>query len=73
MNDLESDDDILELPKERIKPNEAVEIFNKALQWAEDEMICQSDISVLRKLKEKAVRSLLQKKKTQKQMTDFFH
>lgn len=73
MNHLESDDDALELPKERIKPTEAVEVFTKALQWAEDEMICQSDISVLRNLKEKAVRSLVQKNKTQKQMTDFFH
>lgn len=74
ISDEESDGGgILEVPNEKIKPNEAVEIFNKALEWAEGEMICQNDISVLRRLREKAVHSLLEKNKTQKRMTDFFH
>lgn len=74
ISDEESDDDgVLELPKEKIKPNEAISIFNKALEWAEGELVSQNDISVLRRLREKAVRMLLEKKKMQKQMTDFFH
>lgn len=71
----ESDDDdcIADDPVKKIPASEAIEIFNKALQWAGDEMVDQSDMSVLRRLREKAVFQLLEKKKQQKKITDFFN
>lgn len=64
----ESDDNdcIADDPVKKIAVSEAVEIFNKALQWA-------SDMRVLRRLREKAVFQLLEKKKQQKKITDFFN
>lgn len=79
MNDVltsdesESEDSIVERAHTRIEPSEAIDIFNKALEWAEDENISPNDISVLKRLREKAVFSNLQKKKIQKKITHFFH
>ncbi|XP_050322584.1 LOW QUALITY PROTEIN: jerky protein homolog-like [Bactrocera neohumeralis] len=71
----ESDDDdcIAEDPIKKIAASVAVEIFNKALQWAGDAMVDQSDMSVLRRLREKAVFQLLERKNQQKKITDFFN
>ncbi|XP_049302193.1 uncharacterized protein LOC125775589 [Bactrocera dorsalis] len=71
----ESDDDdcIAEDPIKKIAASEAVEIFNKALQWAGDAMVDQSDMSVLSRLREKAVFQLLERKKQQKKISDLFN
>ncbi|XP_049311544.1 uncharacterized protein LOC125778367 [Bactrocera dorsalis] len=73
----ESDDDdcIAEDPIKKIAASEVVEIIiiNKALQWAGDAMVDQSNMSVLRRLKEKAVFQLLERKKQQKKISDLFN
>ncbi|XP_053960409.1 uncharacterized protein LOC128864681 [Anastrepha ludens] len=68
----ESDDDSVPEQLEKIKPTEAVEIFNKALIWATHEDVDQNDMSVLRRLREKAVLQVLEKQMIQTKMTDFF-
>lgn len=68
----DDDDCILEEPEIKIKAKEAVEVFDKALKWAEREMVDQSDIRVLRKLKEMAIFKMIDQKKYQKKITDFF-
>lgn len=40
--------------------------------WAGHEDVDQNDMSVLRRLREKAVLQVLEKQKIQKKMTDFF-
>ncbi|XP_053960009.1 jerky protein homolog-like [Anastrepha ludens] len=60
------------LLKKTIKPNEAVEIFNRALDWAQCEIVEQNDLNVLRRLREKALLQVLERKKQQKKITDFF-
>ncbi|XP_039955883.1 uncharacterized protein LOC120771765 isoform X2 [Bactrocera tryoni] len=72
-NDDPCVDDTTEIPIKKIAASEAVEIFNKALQWAGDAMVDQSDMSVLRRLREKAVFQLLERKNQQKKITDFFN
>lgn len=62
----------MEEPKRTIKAGEAVDIFNKALDWAEGEMVEQRVLNVLRDLREKAVLKVLDQKKRQKKITDFF-
>ncbi|XP_037827591.1 jerky protein homolog-like isoform X2 [Lucilia sericata] len=69
----ESDDDDCTDPVKKVAASEAIEIFNKALQWAGDATVDQSDMSVLRRLREKAIFQLLEKKKQQKKITDFFN
>ncbi|XP_054726271.1 uncharacterized protein LOC129236092 [Anastrepha obliqua] len=68
----ESDDDSVSEHLEKIKPTEAVEIFNKALIWADHEDVDQNDMSVLRWLREKAVLQVLEKQKIQAKITVFF-
>lgn len=70
--ELSDEDDYVEEPKRTIKSMEAVELFNKALEWAESEMVDQRDLSVLRQLRERAVLKVIQQKKQQKKITDFF-
>ncbi|XP_050337853.1 jerky protein homolog-like [Bactrocera neohumeralis] len=65
-DESESEDSNLERLHARIEPSEAINIFNKALEWAEDENISPTDISVLKCLREKAVFSNLQKRKSKK-------
>ncbi|XP_067635258.1 uncharacterized protein [Eurosta solidaginis] len=55
-----------------ITSKEATDMFNKTLQWAKIEMVDKSDLNVLKKLREKAVFKMLEKKKQQKRITDFF-
>ncbi|XP_054746163.1 uncharacterized protein LOC129250572 [Anastrepha obliqua] len=50
----ESDDHSVSEQLDKIKPTEAVDIFNKALIWAGHEDVDQNDMSVLRRLREKA-------------------
>lgn len=71
----ESDDDdcIADNPVKKITASEAIEIIDKALQWAGEAMVDQSDMNTLRRLREKAVFQLLEKKKQQKKITDFFN
>ena len=54
-----------------IAASEAIEIFKKDLPWAGDATVDQSDMSMLRR--KKAVFPLLEKKKRQKNITDFFN
>ncbi|XP_067635294.1 uncharacterized protein [Eurosta solidaginis] len=55
-----------------ITSKEAIDMFNKTLEWAEIEMVDKSDLNVLKKLREKAVFKILVQKKQQKGITDFF-
>ncbi|XP_067629302.1 jerky protein homolog-like isoform X2 [Eurosta solidaginis] len=55
-----------------ITSKEAIDIFNKTLEWAEIEMVDKSDLNVLKKLREKAVFKMLEQKKQKKRITDFF-
>lgn len=50
-DESESEDSILERARTRIEPSEAINIFNKALEWAENENISPTDISVLKRLR----------------------
>ncbi|XP_037959124.1 jerky protein homolog-like [Teleopsis dalmanni] len=68
----EPDEDCISEASVKIIPSEAVEIFNKAIQWASHEGVDQKDMNVLRRLRENAVFQVLERKKTQKKMTDFF-
>lgn len=69
-----SDDDAYDVHEnlQTVKPSEAIEIFNRALDWAGCENVSQDDLNVLRRLREKAVFQLLERKKQQKKITDFF-
>ncbi|XP_037816158.1 jerky protein homolog-like [Lucilia sericata] len=72
----ESDDDddcFIEAPENNIKAKEAVEILNKAVQWAEFQTVDQTDIKVLKKIRELPVNKLVEQKKKQKIITDYFH
>lgn len=71
-NDESNDDDYISEAREKIKPSEAIQIFNKAVQWASHEGVDQRDMNVLKRLREKAVIQFIEKQKTQKKMTDFF-
>ena len=46
--------------------NEVVALFNRTLEWAENECIYQKDINVLRRLREKILLQILEKRKQQK-------
>ncbi|XP_037822632.1 uncharacterized protein LOC119611203 [Lucilia sericata] len=50
----------IEAPENNIKAKEAVEIFNKAVQWAEFQTVDQTDIKVLKKIRELAVNKLVE-------------
>ncbi|XP_017481059.1 PREDICTED: jerky protein homolog-like [Rhagoletis zephyria] len=69
-----SDDDAYDVHEnlQTVKPSEAIEIFNRALDWAGCENVSQDDLNVLRRLMEKAVFQLSERKKQQKKITDFF-
>lgn len=69
-----SDDDAYDVHEnlQTVKPSEAIEIFNRGLDWAGCENVSQDDLNVLRRLREKAVFQLLERKKQQKKITDFF-
>lgn len=60
-NDYDVDENL-----QTVKPSEAIEIFNRALDWAGCENVAQDDLNVLRRLREKAVFQLLETKKQQK-------
>ncbi|XP_036346760.1 tigger transposable element-derived protein 2-like [Rhagoletis pomonella] len=69
-----SDDDAYDVHEnlQTVKPSEAIEIFNRALDWAGCENVSQDDLNLLRRLRVKAVFQLLERKKQQKKITDFF-
>ncbi|XP_067617374.1 jerky protein homolog-like [Eurosta solidaginis] len=54
-----------------ITSKEAIDMFNKILEWAEIEMVNKSDLNVLKKLREKEVFKMLEQKKQQKRITNF--
>ena len=56
----------LEIPSKKVEANEAVAVFNKALEWAESECIDQNGINVFRRLRKKALLQILEKRKQQK-------
>lgn len=62
----------IEVAVNKIDANEAVEVFDKALEWAGQECIDQVDVNVLRRLREKAIFQTLENKRKQKKITDFF-
>ena len=70
--EISDEDDYVEEPKKTTEAREAVDIFNNALEWAESEMVEQRVLNVLRELRERAVLKVLQIKKEQKRITDFF-
>lgn len=70
--DTNDDDSIIYQPQIKINPKEAVEALDKALIWAENEMVDQNEIRLLRNLKEKALLKMAQQKTYQKKITDFF-
>lgn len=72
MTDDDDNDLDMSTNVQTIKPNEAVEIFNRALDWAQCENVEQNDLKVLRLLREKALLQVLERKKQQKKITDFF-
>ena len=71
-SEIDSEADISEASHDRIKPKDAVELINKIIQWAEDEIVGPNDISVLRRLREKAVLKVLETRAQQKNITDYF-
>ena len=60
-----------EAPAKRINASDAIDIFNKALEWAGDEGVDQSDVNVLRRLREKTVFQLLENKNQQNKLLIF--
>ena len=62
IKEISNEDDCMEMPKRTIKNREAAEIFNKALEWPESEMVEQRDLNVLRQLQEKVVLKVLVEK-----------
>lgn len=69
---LDDEENDLDTNVQTIKPSEAVEILNRALDWAQCENVEQNDLNVLRRLREKALFQVLERKKQQKKITDFF-
>lgn len=66
-------DDINENFKTEVETNEALTMFNIELEQVENEYIDQNDINVIRRLREKALLRILQKRKQQKKQNRFFN
>uniref|UniRef100_A0A034WUX8 Jerky protein homolog-like n=1 Tax=Bactrocera dorsalis TaxID=27457 RepID=A0A034WUX8_BACDO len=72
IQEISDEDDYTVESQKTITAREAIDIFNNALKWAESEMVEQKEINVLKNLREKAVFKVVEQKKQQKRITDFF-
>lgn len=79
--DDDSDDDDDEInenngetsKKVEVSSSEAVQAFNKAIMWSENNIFDVEDLLVLRKCRDKALQKTLAAKKVQKQITQYFN